>query len=115
MNKKELAASLAKKVGLSQAKAMDVLNAIFDGDPDTGIISSELNNGHKVTIPGFGTFATKERAARTGTNPSSGKKIRLDRGGRRRPDRWSARRPRPAPDQPFEMFSRRVLPGLKNV
>lgn len=77
MNKKELAANLAKKVGLSQAKAMDVLNAIFDGDPERGIISSELNNGHKVTIPGFGTFATKERAARTGTNPSTGKKISI--------------------------------------
>ena len=77
MNKKELAANLAKKVGISQAKAMDVLNAIFDGDPDRGIISGELNNGHKVTIPGFGTFATKERAARTGTNPSTGKKISI--------------------------------------
>lgn len=77
MNKKELAANLAKKSGISQAKAMEVLNAIFDGDPDRGIISSELNSGKKVTIPGFGTFATKERAARKGTNPSTGKKIEI--------------------------------------
>lgn len=77
MNKKELAASLAKKTGISQAKAMEVLNAIFDGDPNVGIIASELNSGNKVTIPGFGTFATKERAARTGTNPSSGNKISI--------------------------------------
>ena len=77
MNKKELAANLAKKSGLSQAKAMEVLNVIFDGDPGRGIISSELNSGHKVTIPGFGTFATKDREARTGTNPSTGKKISI--------------------------------------
>lgn len=75
MNKKELAANLARRTGISQSKAMEVLNAIFDGDPGVGIIASELNSGKKVTIPGFGTFATKERAARTGTNPSTGKKI----------------------------------------
>lgn len=77
MNKKELAATLAKKSGLSQAKAMEVLNVIFDGDPTKGLIAGELNSGNKVTIPGFGTFATKERAARTGTNPSTGRKIEI--------------------------------------
>ena len=77
MNKKELAASLAKKTGLSQVKANEVVSAIFDADAGKGIIANELDGGNKVTIPGFGTFATKGRAARTGTNPATGAKINI--------------------------------------
>lgn len=77
MNKKELAAKLAKKTGLSQAKALEVVNCIFSAEPREGIIAIELDAGRKVTIPGFGTFATKSRAARTGTNPSTGDKISI--------------------------------------
>lgn len=77
MNKKEMAAKLAKQTGLSQAKAGDVINAIFDARPGKGIIAVELDAGRKVTIPGFGTFGTKTRAARVGTNPSTGAKINI--------------------------------------
>ncbi|NOY26493.1 MAG: HU family DNA-binding protein [Oligoflexia bacterium] len=77
MNKKEMAAKLAKKTGLSQAKALEVINSIFSAEPREGIIAVELDAGRKVTIPGFGTFATKNRAARIGTNPATGKKINI--------------------------------------
>ncbi|MSQ02987.1 MAG: HU family DNA-binding protein [Myxococcales bacterium] len=77
MNKKELIAKLAKSTGLSQAKAGDVLNALFNADSGKGIIAIELDAGHKVTIPGFGTFGSKKRPARTGTNPANGKKINI--------------------------------------
>ena len=77
MNKKEMAAKLAKKTGLSQAKALEVLTAIFSAEPREGIIAVELDAGRKVTIPGFGTFASKSRAARTGTNPATGSKIQI--------------------------------------
>ncbi len=77
MNKKELVAKLAKNTGLSQAKAAEVVNCLFDADPGHGIIAVELDGGRKVTIPGFGTFGTKKRAARTGTNPANGKKIAI--------------------------------------
>jgi DNA-binding protein HU-beta len=75
MNKKELAAKLAKKTGLSQVKAMECVNAIFAAEPGQGIIAVELDAGRKVVIPGFGTFGTRKRAARTGTNPATGEKI----------------------------------------
>lgn len=75
MNKKEMAAKLAKACGLSQAKAAEVVNAIFDARSGKGIIAVELDGGRKVTIPGFGTFGARKRAARTGTNPATGKKI----------------------------------------
>jgi len=75
MNKKQLAANLAKNTNISQVKAIDILNSIFSAD--SGIIANELNDGGKVTIPGFGTFNTKNRDARTGTNPSTGNKINI--------------------------------------
>ncbi len=78
MNKKQMAAQLAKQTGLSQAKAAEVVNVIFDADSRKGIIALELDSpGGKVRIPGFGTFGTKERKPRTGTNPANGKKISI--------------------------------------
>ncbi|MES2640172.1 MAG: HU family DNA-binding protein [Myxococcota bacterium] len=78
MNKKELIAKLAKTTGLSQAKAGEVLNALFDAETGKGILAIELDAGHKVTIPGFGTFGTKSRAQRVGTNPANGEKIQIE-------------------------------------
>lgn len=77
MNKKELTAKLAKTTGLSQAKAGEVLNALFASESGSGIIAVELDAGGKVTIPGFGTFGTKKRASRPGTNPANQKKIQI--------------------------------------
>lgn len=76
MTKKEVAAALANDTGLSVSKANEILTALFDAG-DKGIIARALKDGGKVTIPGFGTFGTRERAARTGTNPSTGKKIKI--------------------------------------
>jgi DNA-binding protein HU-beta len=76
MNKKALAAALATKTGISQAKAGDVLTALFEAD-NGGIISDALANGDKISIPGFGVFGTKERAARTGVNPATQKPINI--------------------------------------
>ena len=76
MNKKALAAALATKTGISQAKAGDVLNALFEAD-NGGIIADALNSGDKVSIPGFGVFGTKERAARTGVNPATQKAMQI--------------------------------------
>jgi len=73
MNKTELAAKLAKKTGLSEAKAYEVVNAIFATSPGEGIIATELDAGRKVQITGFGTFETRSRAARKGVNPGRGK------------------------------------------
>ena len=77
MNKKELAVKLAQNTGLTQVKAMEVLNALFDPHPGGGIIGQELEAGGKVSIPGFGTFVTKVRAARVGINPSTQKKMEI--------------------------------------
>jgi len=75
MNKTEMAVKLAKKTGLSQGKAAEVLDAIFSAQPGKGIIATELDAGRKVTIPGFGTFATRQRGERKGRNPATGATI----------------------------------------
>ena len=77
MNKTEMAEKLAKKCDLSKAKAVEVVNALFETDSGKGIISVELDAGRKVGITGFGTFSTKHRGARTGRNPATGQEITL--------------------------------------
>lgn len=72
-----MAEKLAKKCDLSKAKAVEVINCIFDTAPGKGIIAIELDAGRKVGITGFGTFATKHRAARSGRNPATGQQIML--------------------------------------
>jgi len=77
MNKSEMAKKLAKKCDLSEAKASEVVNALFGTDAGQGIIATELDAGRKVTITGFGSFETKSRAARMGRNPATGQQIRI--------------------------------------
>ncbi len=77
MNKTEMAKKLAKKTGLTQSQASDVVDTIFTADPGKGIIAVELDAGRKVTIGGFGTFETRRRSARQGRNPRTGETIRI--------------------------------------
>jgi DNA-binding protein HU-beta len=77
MNKTEMAMKLAKKSGISQGKAAEILDTIFSAQPRRGLIATALDAGEKVTIPGFGTFATKQRAARQGRNPATGASITI--------------------------------------
>ena len=75
MNKTELAQSLARRTGQTQAEATAVVEAIFGAG--SGIIASELGSGREVTISGFGKFETRHRAAREGRNPRSGATIQI--------------------------------------
>lgn len=75
MNKTEMAQKLAGKCDLSQAKAQEVINCLFDTKPGHGIVAVELDAGREVTITGFGTFGSKSRAGRQGRNPATGQTI----------------------------------------
>lgn len=77
MNKTEMAQKLASKTGLTQAKAAEVVDAIFSTKSGEGIIAVELDAGRKVSISGFGTFAVKRRSARKGRNPATGAEITI--------------------------------------
>ena len=40
-------------------------------------VTGALKDGDSVVLVGFGTFAVKERAARTGRNPQTGQPIEI--------------------------------------
>ncbi len=69
MNKVELIEAIALKADLSKKEAEAALNATVEA------ITAALKAGEKVQLVGFGTFAVKERAARTGRNPKTGETI----------------------------------------
>lgn len=72
MNKTELITAVADKTGISKKDADLAVNATFD------VIAESLEKKDKVQLIGFGTFETRERAAREGVNPATGKKISID-------------------------------------
>lgn len=74
MNKAELIDALAAHAGLPKTDAMRAVEALFGG---SGIIASELRDGNKVQITGFGTFQARQRAARTGRNPQTGETLTI--------------------------------------
>ncbi len=73
MNKSEIVQQLASRANISRADAQRAVDALFS--VDTGIISQALKSGDKVQITGFGSFETKQREARKGRNPRTGKEI----------------------------------------
>lgn len=77
MNKSEMAEKLARKCDISQAKAAEIINCIFDTKPGHGIIAVELDADRDVAIAGFGKFETRRRSARTGRNPATGASIHI--------------------------------------
>lgn len=71
MNKTDLINAIAAEAGLSKADAAKALNAT------TAAIADALKAGDKVSLVGFGTFASVERPARTGKNPRTGEVLEI--------------------------------------
>ena len=69
MNKAELVDAMAKETNLTKKDVESVLNSFVN------VVSGELAKKEKVQLVGFGTFETRERAARTGRNPQTGEEI----------------------------------------
>ncbi|MGU0016031.1 nucleoid-associated protein HU-beta [Escherichia coli] len=70
MNKSQLIDKIAAGADISAA-AGRALDAIIAS------VTESLKEGDDVALVGFGTFAVKERAARTGRNPQTGKEITI--------------------------------------
>ena len=71
MNKAELIQAVVAKSGLSKKDAEAAVAAVIES------VTDALKAGDKVSIVGFGTFAVKARAARTGKNPQTGEAIQI--------------------------------------
>jgi DNA-binding protein HU-beta len=71
MNKSDLVDAIADQANLSKADAGRALDATITA------ITGALQQGSTVSLVGFGTFAVRERAARTGRNPRTGETIMI--------------------------------------
>ena len=71
MNKAELITSMAEKSQLTKKDAESALKAFIDS------VQEALESGEKVQLMGFGTFETRERAAREGRNPRTKETITI--------------------------------------
>ena len=71
MTKAELIAAMIGETSMTKKDCETALNAV------TSCITESLKSGNDVTLIGFGKFTVKERAARTGRNPSTGQSIQI--------------------------------------
>ncbi len=69
MNKADLITQVSEKAEITKKDADKAVTAILSA------IEEALAKGDKVQLVGFGTFETKERAARKGRNPQTGEEI----------------------------------------
>jgi DNA-binding protein HU-beta len=71
MNKTELVSKVAETAEVSKAQASRVVDAMLEA------VTAALAENDSVTLIGFGTFTVRERAARKGRNPRTGKPIEI--------------------------------------
>ena len=71
MNKGELIDSLASSTGESKRTVTAVVDGLIDE------VQNQVKRGQKVTLPGFGTWERRNRAARTARNPRTGEEIQV--------------------------------------
>ena len=71
MSKQQLVEMIAEKAGLTKADASRALEATMES------IQESLKKGEKVSLVGFGTFATSKREAREGRNPRTGETVKI--------------------------------------
>ena len=71
MTKADLIDKVAKKTKLTKKDSDQAIDAVIHA------ISEALAKDDKVTLVGFGSFEIRERAARKGRNPQTGKEINI--------------------------------------
>jgi DNA-binding protein HU-beta len=72
VNKRELVAKIAVDAKLTRAQATRALDSFIQR------VQSSLENGHRVTLVGFGTFAVSSRKARSVRDPRNGETMRIE-------------------------------------
>lgn len=71
MNKGKLVEVIATKTGVNKKTADAILSTALE------VIQEAVKEGDKVTLVGFGTFESRERAAREGRNPQTGETLAI--------------------------------------
>ncbi len=71
MNKTDLIGDVAAATGMTKKDVEKTVNAFISS------IQDALKAGDKVQLIGFGTFEVRDRQARKGRNPQTGKEISI--------------------------------------
>lgn len=71
MQKTDFVKAVAEQAKMSQKDTKEIIDAALE------VIADQLKAGEKVTLTGFGTFEVRQRQAREGVNPQTGKKISI--------------------------------------
>jgi integration host factor subunit alpha len=72
MTKADIAdAVYAKDGGFSKKEAIDIVETVFE------TVKTTLEKGEKIKISGFGNFVVRDKKARPGRNPQTGKEITI--------------------------------------
>ena len=71
MNKQEFIASVSLNGNMSKKDATVAIEAVFE------VITETLAKNESVQLVNFGTFSVKDRAERTGRNPSNGEPMQI--------------------------------------
>lgn len=71
MTKAEIIESVHEQVRCSKKEAAEVVEMVFDTMKET------LERGEKIKISGFGNFLVRDKKARIGRNPQTGKEIEI--------------------------------------
>ena len=66
LTRADLADAINRKMGLSRAESLGMVEAILDK------MSDALAGGENVKISGFGTFLLRDKSERVGRNPKTG-------------------------------------------
>ena len=71
MNKSEFLSAVAEHAEVSKVDAGRTVDAMI------AVIKKAMQAGDSLTLPGFGTFTVRERAARAGRNPQTGETMQI--------------------------------------
>lgn len=71
MTKSELVKKVADSLGQKRADAENTVDTVLD------FITGAIVEGDRVTLKGFGSFYTKDKPARKGRNPKTGKEVEI--------------------------------------
>ena len=71
MNKKQLVAKIADKLGVTKKETAAFLDAFVE------VVTEALSRGENVKLVGFGTFEVIHKKERKGVNPQTKKPIKI--------------------------------------
>ncbi|MBI3182254.1 MAG: integration host factor subunit alpha [Myxococcales bacterium] len=71
MTKADIIEGVYEKVGFSKKESAEIVELVFDTLKET------LERGDRIKISGFGNFQVRNKKARVGRNPQTGKEIEI--------------------------------------